>query len=291
VATAYGKTSREPVRLPLTYQGQTIGQLAVVPHYPDESFSPSEMRLLRDLARQAGAAVHAVRLTADLQPSRQRLVTAREEERRRLRRDLHDGLGPTLAALHVQTNALRRLIHTDPQAAQRMVTEFDDEIREAIDDIRRVVYELRPPTLDELGLVGAARAYAAYCSRQVYQQAGQDPDQQSGEGALSIQVEAPKELPPLSAAVEVAAYHVIREALTNVVHHAQARRCLVRFQVKEALIVEIVDDGDGLAVDHQVGVGLLSMRKRAEELGGTFAVGPGPGGGTRVVARFPLLEV
>jgi signal transduction histidine kinase len=291
LAVAHGQPSSPPVSLLLTYQGQTIGQLAVVPHYPDQSFSPSEMRLLRDLARQAGAAVHAVRLTGDLQRSRQRLVTAREEERRRLRRDLHDGLGPTLAALHVQANALRRLIHTDPHAAQGMVTEFDDEIREAIDDIRRVVYDLRPPTLDELGLVGAARAYAAHCSRQVYQQAGQDSDQPSGEEALSIQVEAPEELPPLSAAIEVAAYHVIREALTNVVHHAQASSCVVHLRVTDALTVEIADDGIGLPREIHTGVGLLSMRERAEELGGTFTVEPGQGGGTRVMARFPLLEV
>lgn len=289
-AAEYGQPSPRRVDFPLTYQGQTIGQLVVVPHYPDESFSASEMQLLQNIARQAGAAVHAVQLTIDLQRSRQRLVTAREEERRRLRRDLHDDLGPTLAALHVQTNALRRLIHSDPESAENLVTEFDDEIRDAIDDIRRVVYELRPPTLDELGLLGAARTYAAHCNRQVHQRVGQNAGQNPDEHSLSVRVEAPVELPPLSAAVEVAAYHVIREALTNVVRHSQANQCFVRFKVEDRLIVEIIDDGLGLSVENHTGVGLLSMRERTEELGGRFVVGPGQDGGTRVMAQFPLLE-
>jgi signal transduction histidine kinase len=291
VAAAHGQPSSRRVNLPLTYQGQTIGQLAVVPPYSDESFSSSEMQLLYNIAQQAGAAVHAVQLTTDLQRSRQRLVTAREEERRRLRRDLHDDLGPTLAALHIQANALRRLIRSDPGAADVMVTEFDDEIRDAIDDIRRVVYELRPPTLDELGLVGAARTYAAHCNRQVYQQTGKDGEQNVDEPSLSVRVEAPAELPSLPAAVEVAAYHVIREALTNVVRHSQASKCLVRFRVEDTLIVEIIDDGLGLPAENHAGVGLLSMRERSEELGGRFSVGPGQGSGTRVLAQFPLLEV
>jgi two-component system NarL family sensor kinase len=150
---------------------------------------------------------------------------------------------------------------------------------------------LRPPTLDELGLVGAARTYAAHCNRQVYQQTGKDGEQNVDEPSLSVRVEAPAELPSLPAAVEVAAYHVIREALTNVVRHSQASKCLVRFRVEDTLIVEIIDDGLGLPAENHAGVGLLSMRERSEELGGRFSVGPGQGSGTRVLAQFPLLEV
>lgn len=289
VAASNGRPSQGHVQLPLTYQGQAVGQLLVAPRHTDESFNPSEMQLLRNVARQAGAAVHAVRLTGDLQRSRQRLVTAREEERRRLRRDLHDGLGPTLAALHVQSNALRRLFHSDPNVADEMITEFSAEIREAIEDIRRVVYELRPPRLDELGLVGAARAYATRCSLEAVQQASQDRGHLE-KRVLSVKVEAPQELPPLPAAVEVAAYHVIREALANVVHHSQARRCVVRLQVSETLDVEITDDGLGLPAGNHTGVGLVSMRERAEELGGVFHIAARRGGGTRVEAQFPLLE-
>ncbi|MDX1435228.1 MAG: GAF domain-containing sensor histidine kinase [Anaerolineales bacterium] len=288
-AAAHGHAPVDPVMLPLTYQGREIGRLAVAPRNGEGSFDSTELRLLRSIARQAGAAVYTVQLTEDLQQSRRRLVTAREEERRRLRRDLHDGLGPTLAALHVQSNALRRLIRSDPDAAGALVTEINREIRESIDDIRRVVYELRPPTLDELGLVGAARAYAAQCSRQAFRGTSLDGDS-AGDGALFIQVESSDELPPLPAAVEVAAYYVIREALTNVLHHAAAGRCRVRIQASDALVVKVSDNGIGFLEEHPAGVGLISMRERVEELGGSFAVEPNPGGGTRLVAQFPLPE-
>jgi signal transduction histidine kinase len=116
--------------------------------------------LLEDLARQAEVAVHAVRLTADLQRSREHLVATREEERRRLRRDLHDGLGAQLVGLNVQAGTLRRLIPRDPAAAEELVVELRDELRGAIADIRRLVYDLRPPALDDLGLTEALRRLA-----------------------------------------------------------------------------------------------------------------------------------
>ncbi|MEJ2599427.1 MAG: GAF domain-containing sensor histidine kinase [Anaerolineales bacterium] len=290
VAAAHGEASSEGVTFPLTHQGRRIGELVVAPRDPKDSFATSELRLLHSVARQAGAAVHTVQLTEDLQRSRRRLVTAREEERRRLRRDLHDGLGPTLAALHVQSNALRRLIRRDPDSAEALVSEFNLEIREAINDIRRVVYELRPPTLDELGLVGATRAYAAQCSRQASVGHTWDGDP-IGDGALYVRVESRETMPALPAAVEVAAYYIIREALTNVLHHAEASRCLVLFQASDMLVVEISDNGIGLQESHPAGIGLVSMRERAEELGGTFIIEPISGGGTRVLAQFPLKEV
>ena len=125
-----------------------------------EPFSAADERLLRNIARQAGTAVHAAQVTADLQRSRLRLVAAREEERRRLRRDLHDGLGPSLAALHVQSGVLRRLIQTDPQQAEELLDELRGDIRATIDEVRRVAYALRPPALDQLGRVGRLRAQA-----------------------------------------------------------------------------------------------------------------------------------
>ena len=278
VAAAHGSASTTPARFQLTYQGENVGELVVAPHSPGESFSPSEMRLLKNIARQASAAVHAAQLTRDLQLSRQRLVTAREEERRRLRRDLHDGLGPSLAALHIQSNALRRLIRGNPAAAETMVNEFKVEIREAIADIRRVVYMLRPPTLDELGLVGAIQAYAARCSRE------------AADRPLSVTVEAPENLPPLPAAVEVAVYHIAREALTNVVHHSRASNGLVTLVISNTLMLEISDDGLGFQKVGQMGMGLLSMRERAEELGGTLIYESPAGGGTLVRTQLPLME-
>src|SRR5947208_10250776 len=148
-----------------------------------------------------------------LRRNRERLVTTREEERRRLRRDLHDGLGPTLAALNLQAGVVRKLITSDPVAADALVTEWRTELRVAIADIRRLVYELRPPALDELGLVGAIRERATQ-----YQHSG-DTDRLS----LRVIVEAPEHMPSLPPAIEVAAYRIVQEALTNMLRHAQAR--------------------------------------------------------------------
>jgi len=278
MAVSYGKPAAQTVAYPLIYQGETVGRLRVAPRGPGEPFSAADERLLRNIARQAGTAVHAAQLTADLQRSRLRLVAAREEERRRLRRDLHDGLGPSLAALHVQSGVLRRLIQTDPQHAEELLDELRGDIRATIDEVRRVAYALRPPALDQLGLVAALRAQA---ERGVGD---------AGETAVQVSIDAPL-LPPLPAAVEVAAYRIVQEALANVSHHARARRCRVRLALEGRILeVEVVDDGQGLGKGYQAGVGLLSMRERAAELGGTCIIEALPGGGTRVLAKLPLPE-
>lgn len=271
----YGTPPEEPFTVPLTYQMETVGRLELAPRSPDETFSASDIRLLDDLARQAGVVAHAVRLTADLQSSRERLVTTREEERRRLRRDLHDGVGPQLAALTLRLETARnRLVH-DPETRD-LLADLSQRARNAVADIRRSVYALRPPALDELGLVPALRETAA----------------QYGQGGLNVAVEAPDELPPLPAAAEVAAYRIAQEAMTNVARHAGARNCAVRISLDgeaEVMRLEVVDDGCGIGESGgaSAGVGLSSMRERAEELGGAFAVETPPGGGTRVVAQLP----
>jgi signal transduction histidine kinase len=272
--------------LPLMHQGERIGRLRLGSRATGETWSSGDLRLLDDLARQAGAAAHAVQLTADLQRSRERIVVAREETRRRLRRDLHDGLAPTLAGLALKAGAISDLIPADPQGARDLSTELEAEIRGAIREIRRLVYELRPPTLDELGLVAAIRERATTESKRGHANGANGEDAASG---LQIVVEAPDRLPPLSAAVEVAAYRIVQEALTNVVKHAQASRCIVRLTADDALLVEIVDDGVGLSSKRRTGVGLLSMHERAEELGGTCMVEALPEGGARVMARLPML--
>ena len=277
-AVSFGKPAAQTVAYPLTYQGETVGRLHVAPRGPGEPFSAADERLLRNIARQAGTAVHAAQVTADLQRSRLRLVAAREEERRRLRRDLHDGLGPSLAALHVQSGVLRRLIQTDPQQAEELLDELRGDIRATIDEVRRVAYALRPPALDQLGLVAALRAQA---ERGVGD---------AGETAVHVSIDAPV-LPPLPAAVEVAAYRIVQEALANVSHHAGAQHCRVRLALPGRILeIEVVDDGQGLREGYQAGVGLLSMRERATELGGTCTVEALPGGGTRVAALLPLPE-
>jgi signal transduction histidine kinase len=282
----YGTPVEAALTLPLVYQAETIGQLTLGPRQRGETFTPADRRLLEDLARQIGVAAHAVQLTADLQRSRERLVTAREEERRRLRRDLHDGLGPTLAALALKATTVSELIPIDPAGATRLSNDLYADIRATVGEIRRLVYALRPAALDDLGLVAALRECAAQASRTSQADAGAD----RGEG-LRVSVEAPDRLPPLPAAVEVAAYRIVQEALTNVVRHAQARTCVVRLAVVEGaqrLDLMISDDGVGIPAERPIGVGLLSMRERAAELGGACVVERLPGAGVRVHAWLPL---
>ncbi len=280
VAAAVGVPVDDTLRLPLVYQNETVGHLILAPRAPGESFSPADRRLIEDLAREAGVAVHAVRLntdlqrlTVDLQQSRERLVTAREEERRRLRRDLHDGLGPTLASLAQRLDTARKLVRRDPDTAAVLMDDLKTQVKATIADIRQLVYALRPPALDELGLVSAIREHAA-----PYNQVD----------GLHIWIEAPEHLPPLPAAVEVAAYHIALEALTNVARHAQAQSCHVRLWLSGGLSLEITDDGRGLPKDYHAGVGVTAMRERAMELGGEYLIEPGPAGGTRVSAWLPL---
>ncbi len=270
---AHDSPRAEAMVLPLAYGAETIGQLILSPRAPGERFDPADRRLLDDLARHAETATYAMRLTADLQRSRERLVNAREEERRRMRRDLHDGLGPQLATLTLKLDAARNLLVQQPQAADALLVGVKAQTQAAISDIRHLVYDLRPPALDELGLIPAIREQAI----------------SYGQSGLDVSVEAPEELPLLPAAVEVAVYRIVQESLTNVVRHAIARTCRIRISVDENVHLEITDDGVGLPEDRRAGVGLSSMRERAAELGGTCAVEPsGPVGGTRVLARLPL---
>ena len=259
--------------LPLIYQLETIGQLLFEPRMAGESFSEMDRRLLETIARQAGVAAYNVRLTQDLQRSRERLVTTREEERRRLRRDLHDGLGPVLASMSFKLDAVHNLADRDVVTARKLVTELKTQVQDALADIRRIAYDLRPPALDELGLVGALKAHIISHNRVQ---------------GLQITLEAPDDPPPLPAAVEVAAYRIALEAMTNVSRHAGARHCSVRLSLPDDLYLEVTDDGRGLPASTRSGVGLTSMRERAEELGGICRTETLPHGGTGVRARLPL---
>ena len=272
ILATYGQPPAEPLPVPLVYQGDAVGTMLVSPRW-GEAFSEADHRLLEDLARQAGIAVHAVRLTSQLQRSREHLVTAREEERRRLRRDLHDGLGSQLAALHLRSDTLRKLIPAEASAAQKMATEMRDEIHEAVADIRRLVYELRPPALDELGLTGAIRALVR---------------RSTAGDALQVALHAPDKLPALPAAVEMAAYRITQEALTNVIRHAQADTCDIHLSLDNHLALKIVDDGVGPPSQPRPGIGLRSMRERAQELGGVCTINAVSPRGTQVMVQLPL---
>lgn len=271
ITASYGVAAEPVLHLPLLYQSEPVGELLLAPRAQGESFTSADHRLLDDLARQVGIAVHAVRLTADLQLSRQRLVRAREEERRRLRRDLHDGLGPTLATITVKAEAARDAIAAEPAQAIILLEELVGQAQTAISDIRRLVYNLRPPALDDLGLVAAIRTQAMH-----YEHPG-----------LQINTEVPEPLPELPAAAEVAAYRIVQEALTNVIRHANAHSCLIRLAFDGVLHLSVTDDGCGIPVDREAGVGLRSMQERAEELGGSCVIGALSGKGTTVQVNLP----
>ncbi len=271
------------ITIPLIYQNEQLGEMGICPRRGETTLAEADRRLLADLAQQASVAVYGVRLmndlrdlTTDLQRSRERLVLAREDERRRLRRDLHDDLAPMLAGLALTADTVADLIPADPAKATALANDLNHSLRAAVSDIRRLVDDLRPPTLDELGLVAAIRERAAQFTH-------------SADG-LRVTVEA-DELPPLPAAVEVAAYRIAQEALMNVARHAQAKACHIRLALDDdCLQLEITDDGLGLTETRTPGVGLHSMQERAAELGGACVIEQGLNGGTRVQVRLPILK-
>jgi two-component system NarL family sensor kinase len=265
-----GRLRGEPVVVALTYAGQGVGRLFLGPRTPGERFTVGELRLFEDIARQAAVSAHAVLLTEDLQRSRERLITAREEERRRLHRDLHDGLGPALAGISLQVGSARRLLTRDIVAADGLLAQLADETLVAIADVRRLAYALRPTALDELGLVQALRA-----------QGRRFP-------GLEVLVLAPDRIENLPGEIEVAAYRIVTEALTNVSRHAGASCCTITVGVNGHLDLEVRDDGSGLADDWRPGIGLASIRARATELGGSCDVANIDGGGMWVRAQLPL---
>jgi len=267
-----GDPSGEGSVFPLTFGGEGVGTLTVSSRAPGTRFSRSEIRLLDDLARQVGAVAHAVRLSSQLHEARTALVEAREEERRWISQELHDGLGPLLASQGLNIAAARQVITDNPQLAADILGEAIGHAQSAVDDVRRIVRGLRPPTLDSLGLSAALESLAA----------------EFGLGGPSVLVALPDVMPELPAAVEVACFRIAQEALTNAVRHGSATRLELRLTVDERLRLSVADDGRGISVSPTPGVGIASMRARAEELGGSLRVHRGAGGGTTVEAVLPI---
>lgn len=271
VSATHGHRPPDVREVPIRYGAEEVGRLELPDRGIRSMLSRRDQALLFDVVRQAAMAVRAARLAADLQAARERLVLAREDDRRRIRRDLHDGLGPVLGGVAMRLDAAGNALDRDPQSARRLVAQSREDITDALADVRRLVHGLRPPALDDLGLLAALEQQA----------------ERLRSDRMSVEVCAPH-LPPLSAAVEVAAFRIASEALANAARHAQARRAVVRLTAdRHGLMVEVADDGVGIRPDVVAGVGLRSIRERAEELGGRAETRCPDDGGTVVRAWLP----
>ena len=247
--------------IPLAHGDEPLGELVVGLRPGESRLASADERVLSLLAAPIAVALHATGLADELSRSREQTITAREEERRRLRRDLHDGLGPVLTSVVLNAEAALRLVRADPARSETLIGDLRDQTTGALEDIRRLVYELRPPALDSLGLLGALQEYAMVLSRRA-------------DGApLSVTVESATPLENLPAAAEVAAYRIVTEALTNVTRHSTADAAVVRLAVRDGeLHAAVHDDGVNAGTGVQPGVGLTSIRERAAELGGRCTI-------------------
>ncbi|MGI8946999.1 MAG: sensor histidine kinase [Ornithinimicrobium sp.] len=268
VVAEHGRVQPVAASFAMVAHGEPVGALEVAPRRVGESFTPGEESLLREVAAQAAIAAQAHRLTLELLRAREHLVRAREEERLRLRHDLHDGLGPALAGTRMQLSAARSRVGDD--GATRLLDGSLEVLAECTAEVRRLVDGLRPAALDQ-GLAVALRQRAGMLLSE-----------------LDAEVRVDDDLGELPAAVEVAAYRIVTEALTNVVKHARAGRCLVRVgREGNELRLLVQDDGRGGAADREGGVGMGSMAQRADEIGGRFVVADAAPG-TRIEVVLPL---
>jgi signal transduction histidine kinase len=265
------------VAVPLRVGGRDVGTLCVTERHPGEEFTGGDLRLLAALAPQVAVVVRALELTGSLERERDRVLTATHAERDRIRRDLHDGLGPSLAGIGLGVQAVQAFQahpgHSAEPATAALLSRLKDEVDAAVGEVRRILDGLRPAPLDDVGFVAAIQRHADALGP-----------------ALPVRITA-EDLPPLPPDVETTAYRIAQEALTNVARHARADAAAVELRTNAGrLEVAIADDGSGFVSDvsgRPPGVGLASMRQRAEAAGGRLTVTSGPGG-TRVVACLPL---
>ncbi len=274
VLAAHGARPERVEAVPLAYGGRVVGSLHVGLRPGERALSAADRTALGVVAAPMAVALEAMAMSAERQQSREHIVAATADERRRLRRELHDGLGPTLTGIAFTADAAANLVDSEPARSLELLTALRRDSRVALADVRRIIDDLRPPILDELGLVGALRQRAD----QLAWRADGTP--------VQVRVEAPCPVPVLPPAVEVAAYRIATEALTNIARHSRATTALITLECDERLDVSITDDGIA-AGSWTPGVGLTAMRERAVELGGSLSAGPSPMGG-RVAVWFPL---
>jgi two-component system NarL family sensor kinase len=260
-------------RLPLQHGGAAVGELVAGRRHPAEPLTGRDRRLLADLAGHLGVAVHAVALNEELRRSHARLLAARAEERARIQRDLHDELGPLLGAASLRVQAARNLLDGN-RRVDEVVAAAGADLARAMGEIRRVLADLQPTILAERGLIAALREHAS-----------------SWAGRLALELDLPETLPPLDPMAEVAAYRIAVEALHNAERHSGGSTVTLLLRLAEGrLEVEVSDDGAGILPQAATGVGLRSMRERAERLGGSLTVLVGEDGGVTVNGRIPAVN-
>jgi signal transduction histidine kinase len=273
VTAGYGTPPDKVRSLPITYRGGQIGRLLLPAQGPRITLNDPGRAAARRPGPAGGVRARTARLAREVQKSREQIVGAREEERRRLRRDLHDGLGPALGGVALRIDTARNLAAKQPAEADKLLKQAREDVTTAVADVRRLVHDLRPPALDDVGLLGAVRQQAARLRTP----------------GLTVTVEGGDGLDSLPAAVEVAAYRIASEALVNVAKHAHASRCTVTLAVADGeLRVCVRDNGVGIRSGTPTGVGLVSLRERAAELGGDCRIECPDEHGTLVQARLPL---
>ena len=270
-AASDGTPTDRIVLMPLEYGNRRIGQLTLGLRRGEGTLSSADLRLVSTFVTQAGAAAQATATMRELRTSRERIVGAREEERRSLRRELHDGLGPLLAGSQLGLESLSRRVEP---ADAGLVADLLEYSRTGLAEVRRISRDLRPAALDELGLPDALAQVAEVTTRM-------------SDGRPTVDLRTTGDLTHLPAAVEVAVYRIISEALSNVTRHADANACTVEVHAGADLRLRVADDGIGIAPERS-GVGLRSMRQRAEELGGSEVTTFRAGVGTTVDAVLPL---
>jgi two-component system, NarL family, sensor kinase len=254
---------------PLSYDAEPLGRLFVGPRHGERQLSRSDQKIIDLLAAPLAIVLHAQALTEDLRVSRERVIDAAEEERNRLRRELHDSLGPLLTGAAFKADGIALAAQSRPERAESLAIELADQLRQSVEGVRQLAYGLRPAALDELGLVGALR------------------EEGSRYGPVKVIIQAPESMPALPSSVEVAAYRIAAEALTNVVRHSDAKLASVQLTTDDGTLEMIITDDGSSTAPWSPGLGLASIQTRASEVGGACEAGPTAEGG-RVVAVLPL---
>jgi signal transduction histidine kinase len=251
------------------HQGELLGALTVTTSRR-EPLNPTQEKLLEDLAAQAGLLLRNVRLIEELRASRQRIVSAQDQERRRLERNIHDGAQQQLVALSVKLRLLKALAAKDPAKAGELVDQLQAESQDALENLRDLARGIYPPLLADKGLGAALEAQARKTTLPV-------TVEQNGIGRYPQEAEA-------------AAYFCVLEALQNSSKHATASAVTVRLSEDHGgLVFEVSDNGEGFDVSAApAGSGLQNMADRVEALGGTLRVHSHPGEGTTVTGTIPV---